>query len=474
VLVSYLNPWSFIPACISLIGMIFIRHSYAPCLRDIKRIEGLTRSPIYSYLTSTIDGLKVIRSYHAEDSCSNEFSTRLNNNTRVNYLLWTMNRWAAIRFDWITVFFIGLVTLLAMCGRIVEDKFSSVDIALMMTYSLLLMGNLQWTIRLSVDVESQMTAVERVLEYCSLDEEPNRQVPIDRRPSSTWPSKGEIIFENVSMSHSNDDHAQLVLKNISMIIRSQEKIGIVGRTGAGKSSLIQTLFRMGYVQEGKIQIDEIDISSIGLEDLRSRISIIPQDPILFTGTIRNNLDPFDQYTDEQIWLALEQVQLKEFICQTMTNNLQSIVIENGANFSVGQKQLLCLARMILKKSKIVIIDEATANVDNVTDCLIQQTIREQFYDSTILTVAHRLRTIIDSDRILVLGNGRILEFDTPITLLSNPNSYFSQLVQQTGTAESEYLRNLAHLSLKTIKNENSDDESSKETDPLLVSHKKLQ
>ena len=349
---------------ISAIAMIFIRHKFASCLRDLKRIEGITRSPVYSYLTSTIDGLKVIRSYKAEDICSNEFVLHLNNNTRVNYLLCVLNRWAAIRFDWITVSFISLVTLLAMCAKIFQDNLSSADIALMMTYSLVLMGTLQWTIRLSVDVESQMTAVERVLEYCNLDEEPNREVPNDRRPPSTWPSKGEIIYENVSMSHSDEENGHLALENISMNIRNQEKIGIVGRTGAGKSSLIQTLFRMGNLLRGQIRIDKIDISSIGLDDLRSRISIIPQDPVLFTGTIRSNLDPFNEYTDEQIWLSLEQVQLKEFICQTLPNNLQSTVIEGGANLSVGQKQLLCLARMILNKTKIIIIDEATANVDN--------------------------------------------------------------------------------------------------------------
>ncbi|CAF4950125.1 unnamed protein product, partial [Rotaria sp. Silwood1] len=449
-LVSWLNPWSFIPAIIATISMLFIRHRFAQCSRDLKRLESTSRSPIYSYLTSTILGLKVIRSYHAEKICLSEFFSLLDDNSRANYLFLTTNRWAAIRFDWITIFFIAIVTSMALIVHITGRLFSAADIALTFSFSLNLMGLLQWTIRQSVQLETQMTSVERILEYCALDQEPPAQVSPKNRPPTNWPSHGEIIFENVSMSHSNKLNAPLALNKISLIIRANEKIGIIGRTGAGKSSFIQTIFRMGIIINGQIKIDNIDISTIGLDDIRRRISIIPQDPVLFTGTIKSNLDQFGNYSDIEIWHALEQVQLKKFVSNIMPNGLHSYVSESGSNLSVGQKQLICLARAILKKSKILIIDEATANVDNATDELIQQAIREQFKKCTVLTIAHRLRTVIDSDRILVLGNGRVLEFDTPQALLSDRNSQFNSFVKQTGISEAEHLRTLANNARSNI------------------------
>ncbi|CAF1199030.1 unnamed protein product, partial [Rotaria sordida] len=479
-LVVFINPWSFIPAIIATSGMFFFRHRFASFSRDIQRLLGITRSPMYSQLTSTIHGLKVIRSYHAENICSKEFHYHLDNTTRVKYLIEILQRWSAMRFDWITLIFIGLVIVFAIIVRISQRQFSIVEIALTLTYSLNLMGLFQWTIIQSVEVETQMTSVERILEYCSLDQEPPSQLSSKYRPPTNWPSQGCIIFENVSMSHSKELHSPLALHHISLIIKSGEKIGIVGRTGAGKSSFIQTLFRMGTLVDGNIIIENIDIGTIGLDDVRRRISIIPQDPILFTGTMRSNLDPFGLYSDVEIWNALEQVQLKKLITDMMFNGLHSLVSESGSNLSVGQKQLVCLARAILKKSKILVIDEATANVDNVTDELIQRAIRDKFKECTVLTVAHRLRTVIDSDRIMVLSNGRLVEFDSPQVLLSNDYSHFSLLVEQTGIAEAEYLRTLANSSESYTRRKqdiyNLDDEPALETnemDPLVPSLKSL-
>ena len=309
--------------------MLFIRYHFARCLRDLKRIEGVTRSPIYSQLSSTIYGVKVIRSYHAEKIAHNEFHRHLDDNTRVNYLLLTMNRWVAIRFDWIAFAFISIITILAMVARLTQQAFSAADIALTLSFGLNLMGLVQWTIRFveqklnrlrvmvdifvihsrqSVEVETQMTAVERVLEYCALEQEPPAQLPPHLpSPPSNWPTHGRIIFDNVSMSHSTNSSISLALNRISLSINPAEKIGIVGRTGAGKSSLIQTLFRMGTIVHGRIIIDDIDIETVGLDDVRRRISIIPQDPVLFTGTMRSNLDQFGDYSDSEIWYALEQV-----------------------------------------------------------------------------------------------------------------------------------------------------------------------
>ncbi|CAF3989329.1 unnamed protein product [Rotaria sp. Silwood2] len=475
-LVSWLNPWSFIPAIMATIGMLFIRHRFARCSRDLKRLESTARSPIYSYLTSTILGLKVIRSYHAEKTCLSEFFSLLDDNSRANYLFLITNRWAAIRFDWITISFIAFVTAMAVIVRTTGRLFSSADIALTLSFSLNLMGLLQWAIRQSVQLETQMTSIERILDYCALEQEPPAQVSPNDQPPTSWPSHGEIIFNDVSMSHSNLPDAPLALRNISLIIRPGEKIGIVGRTGAGKSSFIQTIFRMGKLVNGQIIIDNIDISTVGLDDIRRRISIIPQDPVLFTGTIKSNLDQFGDYSDVEIWHALEQVQLKKLVNDIMPHGLHSHVYEGGSNLSVGQKQLVCLARAILKKSKILVIDEATANVDNATDALIQKAIREQFQNCTVLTIAHRLRTVIDSDRIMVLGDGRILEFDTPRGLLSNINSQFSSFVKQTGPAEAEHLRTLAtNIKFNTENNQEifSNNETSlghdHETVPLISS-----
>lgn len=302
-----------------------------------------------------------------------------------------------------------------------------------------MLGIVQWGIRQSSELENQMTSVERVLEYTHLDTERSLESEPNKKPPSDWPKHGEITFQNVFLRYADDELP--VLKNVNFLIEPKDKIGIVGRTGAGKSSLIAALFQMTKI-EGGIFIDSKNITEIGLHDLRSKISIIPQEPVLFSGTIRKNLDPFEEYSDEILWKALEDVELKQVVGD-FAGGLNGKMSEGGTNFSMGQRQLVCLARAIIRNNKILVMDEATANIDPQTDALIQKTIRKKFTDCTVLTIAHRLLTVMDSDKVLVMQAGTMVEFDHPHELLQNENSCFSQMVAQTGSVMAETLKSMA-------------------------------
>ena len=251
----------------------------------------------------------------------------------------------------------------------------------------------------------------------------------EKEPKPEWPESGKINFDGYSTRYR--DGLELVLKQISFEIRGGHKVGVVGRTGAGKSSLTLALFRLIEPVEGHIYIDGLNISQLGLYDLRSRLTIIPQDPVLFTGTLRLNLDPFEKHSDSDLWKALELSHLKHFV-ESLEEGLSHSVSEGGDNLSMGQKQLICLARALLRKSKVIVLDEATAAVDIDTDQLIQQTIRHEFSDCTIVTIAHRLNTILDYDRVLVMSSGQIVEYDSPSALLSDQNSIFYSMAKDSG------------------------------------------
>ena len=298
--------------------------------------------------------------------------------------------------------------------------------------------------RQSAEMENQMTSVERVLEYNRIEHERTLESEPNKKPKPHWPPEGEIKFVRLFLKYFPDDPP--VLKNLNFTIKPLEKVGIVGRTGAGKSSLINALFQLNDTT-GSILIDGIDITQIGLHDLRSKLSIIPQEPVLFSGTMRRNLDPFDEYSDEDLWSALKDVELKEVVDE-LSLGLNSAVLEGGSNFSVGQRQLICLARAILRKNKILILDEATANVDPQTDALIQFTIREKFSQCTVLTIAHRLNTVMDSDKVLVMDAGLMVEFDHPFNLLQNVNGVFYSMVEQTGKAMADALKTIAEKNYK--------------------------
>ncbi|XP_036687855.1 multidrug resistance-associated protein 4 isoform X7 [Balaenoptera musculus] len=419
-------PWIAIP--LVPLGIIFfvLRRYFLQTSRDVKRLESTTRSPVFSHLSSSLQGLWTIRAYNAEERFQELFDAHQDLHSEAWFLFLTTSRWFAVRLDAICAIFVIVV---AFGSLILAKTLDAGQVGLALSYALTLMGMFQWCVRQSAEVENMMISVERVIEYTDLEKEASWEY--QKRPPPSWPQEGVIVFDNVNFSYSLD--GPLVLKHLTALIKSREKVGIVGRTGAGKSSLIAALFRLSE-PEGKIWIDKVLTTEIGLHDLRKKMSIIPQEPVLFTGTMRKNLDPFNEHTDEELWNALEEVQLKEAI-EDLPAKMDTELAESGSNFSVGQRQLVCLARAILRKNRILIIDEATANVDPRTDELIQKKIREKFAQCTVLTIAHRLNTIIDSDRIMVLDSGRLKEYDEPYVLLQNRDGLFYKMVQQLGKAE---------------------------------------
>ncbi|XP_023819171.1 multidrug resistance-associated protein 4-like [Oryzias latipes] len=427
-------PWILIPMLPLLLVFIFLRRYFLKTSREVKRLEGTTRSPVFSHLSSSLQGLWTIRAFGAEERFQREFDAHQDLHSGAWFLFLTTSRWLAVWLDGICAIFITITTFGVLLLR---NQLDAGSVGLALTYAVTLMGMFQWGVRQSAEVENMMISVERVVEYSDLKSEAPWET--QKRPPPDWPSKGLVTFDQVSFTYSED--SQPVLHNLKAVFRPQEKVGIVGRTGAGKSSLVSALFRLAEPQ-GKIYIDGVVTSEIGLHDLRQKMSIIPQDPVLFTGTMRKNLDPFHQHSDEALWNALDEVQLKSAV-EELPQKLETQLAESGSNFSVGQRQLVCLARAILRKNRILIIDEATANVDPRTDELIQKTIREKFRECTVLTIAHRLNTIIDSDRILVLDAGRIRAFAEPLVLLQDPDGIFFKMVQQTGKQEAAALHQAA-------------------------------
>lgn len=423
-------PWILIPVVPLLLIFLYLRRYFLRTSRNVKRLESTTRSPVFSHLSSSLQGLWTIRAFGEEERFQKVFDAHQDLHSEAWFLFLTTSRWFAVRLDGICSIFVTITTFGCLLLR---DKLDAGAVGLALSYSVTLMGMFQWGVRQSAEVENMMTSVERVVEYTKLESEAPWET--QKRPPPDWPSKGLVTFDQVNFSYSAD--GPQVLHNLKAMFRPQEKVGIVGRTGAGKSSLVSALFRLAEPQ-GKIYIDGIVTSEIGLHDLRQKMSIIPQDPVLFTGSMRKNLDPFNQHTDEELWSALEEVQLKSVV-EELPGKLETALAESGSNFSVGQRQLVCLARAVLRKNRILIIDEATANVDPRTDELIQKTIREKFRECTVLTIAHRLNTIVDSDRILVLDAGKIHAYDEPYTLLQDPTNIFYKMVQQTGKHEAAAL-----------------------------------
>lgn len=431
VTVAIIYPINIVPAIILCVIVGTIRPLYLRTVRSIKSIEGSTRSPVFSHLAASLNGLTTIRAFRIEPQFEAKFDEYQDVHTSAWFLFVAASRWLGITMDCISLGYIATITIVT---TLTTSNITSSQLGLAVSSALSLSGSFQWGVRQSTEMESQITSVARIKEYSELPEEPPRESSPDRKPPDDWPQAGEINFKQVSLRYSEKDEP--VLKMLNFDIKPGEKVGIVGRTGAGKSSITAVLFRLTE-PEGSIYIDGIETSSIGLHDLRKKLSIIPQEPVIFNGTIRRNLDPFDDFKDEHMWKALEQVKLAELV-RSLPGNLEAELKEGGSNFSVGERQLICLARAILRQNKIIILDEATANVDPNTDKFIQRTISESFTNCTRLTIAHRLNTIMDSDRVLVMDSGQVKEFDVPHILLQNDSGIFSTMVNNTG-------KNAAHL-----------------------------
>ncbi|CAH1794809.1 unnamed protein product, partial [Owenia fusiformis] len=406
----------------------FVQRFYVATSRQLKRLESVSRSPIYSHFGESVTGASTIRAYGQRDRFIQESEAYVDKNQICYYPSIVSNRWLAIRLELVGNCIVLFAALFAVIGR---DHLSAGIVGLSITYALNITQTLNWMVRMTSELETNIVAVERVKEYSETPTEADWIVE-DNRPSEAWPEQGVVEFTDYSTRYR--EGLDLVLKGISCKINAGEKVGIVGRTGAGKSSLTLSLFRIIESAEGSISIDGIDISKIGLHDLRSKLTIIPQDPVLFSGTLRMNLDPFNTYSDDDLWKALEYGHLKSFVTSVQAG-LDYECSEGGENLSVGQRQLVCLARALLRKTKILILDEATAAVDLETDDLIQSTIRTQFSECTVLTIAHRLNTIMDYTRIMVLDAGKVAEFEAPQDLLQNKDSIFYGMAKDAGLAD---------------------------------------
>ncbi|KAL3522804.1 hypothetical protein ACH5RR_015638 [Cinchona calisaya] len=436
-IVSTMSLWAIMP----LLVLFYVAYLYyQSTAREVKRLDSVSRSPVYAQFGEALNGLSTIRAYKAYDRMANINGKSMDNNVRFTLVSMSGNRWLAIRLETLGGIMIWLTATFAVMqnGRAENPEAFASTMGLLLSYALNITSLLTGVLRLASLAENSLNAVERVGTYIELPSEAPAIID-GNRPPPGWPSAGSIWFEEVVLRYRPE--LPPVLHGISFKIPPSDKVGIVGRTGAGKSSMLNALFRLVELEKGRILIDDCDTAKFGLTDLRKVLGIIPQSPVLFSGTVRFNLDPFNEHNDADLWEALERAHLKDVIRRSSLG-LDAEVSEAGENFSVGQRQLLSLARALLRRSKILVLDEATAAVDVRTDALIQKTIREEFKSCTMLIIAHRLNTIIDCDRILLLDSGRVLEYDTPEKLLQNEESAFSKMVQSTGVANAEYLRSL--------------------------------
>ncbi|XP_062074489.1 ABC transporter C family member 10-like [Humulus lupulus] len=403
---------------------ILLQKYYLASAKELMRLSGTTKSVLASSLAESISGAMTIRAFAEEERMFSKYLDIIDANASSNFHNFSASQWLIQRLE--TLCTIVLSSFALATTLLPFEASDSGFIGMALSYGLSLNMFLVISVQFQCMLENAIISVERVEQYMHIPSEAE-EVIHENRPAQNWPTLGKVEICNLKVRYRQN--APMVLRGISCIIEGRDKIGIVGRTGSGKTTLISVLFRLVEPTEGKILVDDLDICSIGLYDLRSRFGIIPQDPTLFNGSVRFNLDPLSQHTDQEIWEVLEKCQLREAI-QEKEQGLDSVVLEEGTNWSMGQRQLFCLGRALLKRSRILVLDEATASMDNTTDAILHTTIRREFVDCTVITVAHRIPTVMDCTKVLAISDGLLVEFDEPTKLINNEGSLFGQLVKE--------------------------------------------
>ncbi|KAH7687320.1 Xenobiotic-transporting ATPase protein [Dioscorea alata] len=395
-----------------------------PTARELARISEIQRAPILHHFAESLTGAVIIRALGKEDHFTSTTLSLIDNHSRPCFHNVSAMEWLHFRLNLLSnfVFAFSLVLLVSLPGEFINPSIAGLAV----TYGFDLNAQISTIIWNLCSTEIKMISVERILQYTKIDSEAPLVIE-ECQPPKNWPETGAICIKNLQVGYA--ENLPPVLKDITCTFPGRKRVGIVGKTGSGKSTLIQSLFRIVEPRAGKILIDNVDICKIGLHDLRSKLSIIPQDPTMFEGTVRKNLDPLEEYTDQMIWEVLDKCQVGDLIRRNEMK-LDSRVSENGENWSVGQRQLICLGRAFLKKSSILIIDEATASVDSVTDAMVQKRITMDFNHCTLVIITHRLHTAIDTDFILILNDGKMVDYDTPFNLLQRKHSCFSKLMKE--------------------------------------------